>query len=126
MNHPDEIEAGIGLRRQLDRNLPLAELAFDFGRFIGHAITMVAKITPRLDKLRKRTAALKIGDPLDEATDIGCIINEKQFRKVCAYIDEGIQRKEGLLIFGGLPPKEGPLSEGYFAIPTVFADTAND
>jgi len=87
---------------------------------------MVAKITPRLDKLRKRTAALKIGDPLDEATDIGCIINEKQFRKVCAYIDEGIQRKEGLLIFGGLPPKEGPLSEGYFAIPTVFADTSND
>jgi acyl-CoA reductase-like NAD-dependent aldehyde dehydrogenase len=30
------------------------------------------------------------------------------------------------LIFGGLPPKEGPLSEGYFAIPTVFADTSND
>src|ERR1700724_1166840 len=49
-----------------------------------------------LDKLRSRTAARKIGDPLDEATDIGCIINEKQFRKVCAYIDEGIQRKEGL------------------------------
>jgi acyl-CoA reductase-like NAD-dependent aldehyde dehydrogenase len=66
-----------------------------------------------LDELRSRTAALKIGDPLDEATDIGCIINEKQFRKVCAFIEEGIQRKEGLLIFGGLPPKEGPLSEGY-------------
>jgi acyl-CoA reductase-like NAD-dependent aldehyde dehydrogenase len=79
-----------------------------------------------LDKLRSRMAALKIGDPLDEATDIGCIINEKQFRKVCAYIDEGIQRKEMLLIFGGLPPKEGPLSEGYFAIPTAFADTSND
>jgi acyl-CoA reductase-like NAD-dependent aldehyde dehydrogenase len=79
-----------------------------------------------LDKLRKRTAELKIGDPLDEATDIGCIINEKQFRKVCAYIDEGIQRKEGLLVFGGLPPKEGPLNEGYFAIPTVFADASND
>jgi hypothetical protein len=30
------------------------------------------------------------------------------------------------LVFGGLPPKEGPLSEGYFAIPTVFADTSND
>ena len=64
---------------------------------------------------------MKIGDPLDEATDIGCIINEKQFNKVCAYIDEGIQRKEGLLIFG-----EGPLSEGCFAIPTMFADTSND
>ena len=27
----------------------------------------------------KKTTALKIGDPLDEATDIGAIINEKQF-----------------------------------------------
>ena len=79
-----------------------------------------------LDKLRSRTAALRIGDPLDEATDIGCIINEKQFRKICAYIDEGMQRKEGRLVFGGLPPKDGPLSEGYFTIPTVFADASND
>ncbi len=30
------------------------------------------------------------------------------------------------LVFGGLPPKTGPLSEGYFAIPTVFADPSND
>ena len=30
------------------------------------------------------------------------------------------------LVFGGLPPKTGPLSEGYFAIPTVFADASND
>src|SRR5215472_1664011 len=62
-----------------------------------------------LDKLRSRTAALKIGDPLDEATDIGCIINEKQFRKICAYIDEGIRRKDARLVFGGLPPTEGSL-----------------
>jgi acyl-CoA reductase-like NAD-dependent aldehyde dehydrogenase len=79
-----------------------------------------------LDKLRHRTALLKLGDPLEEATDIGSIINEKQFRKVCAYIEEGLQRKEAQQIFGGLPPKEGPLSEGYFAIPTLFADASND
>jgi acyl-CoA reductase-like NAD-dependent aldehyde dehydrogenase len=79
-----------------------------------------------LDKLTRKTTALKLGDPLDEATDIGCIINEKQFRKVCSYVDEGLQRKDARLVFGGLPPKEGPLSKGYFAIPTVFADTSND
>ena len=27
---------------------------------------------------------------------------------------------------GGLPPKEGPLAKGYFAIPTIFADGSND
>jgi acyl-CoA reductase-like NAD-dependent aldehyde dehydrogenase len=75
-----------------------------------------------LDKLTTKVQAFK----LDEATDIGSIINEKQFRKVCGYVDEGMQRKDARLVFGGLPPKDGPLSEGYFALPTVFADTSND
>jgi betaine-aldehyde dehydrogenase len=79
-----------------------------------------------LDKLRVKTQALKLGDPMDETSDIGAIINEKQFRKVCGYVDDGLNRKDARLVFGGLPPKEGPLSEGYFAIPTVFADTSND
>jgi betaine-aldehyde dehydrogenase len=78
-----------------------------------------------LEKLRTRTEALKLGDPLDEATDIGSIINNKQFTKVCGYVEEGLKRKEARLVFGGLPPQEGPLSEGYFAIPTVFADSWN-
>ncbi len=79
-----------------------------------------------LDKLRVKTQALKLGDPLDEATDIGAIINEKQFRKVCSYVEEGLKRREARLVFGGLPPKEGPLSNGYLAVPTVFADNSND
>jgi betaine-aldehyde dehydrogenase len=79
-----------------------------------------------LGKLKKKAEALKIGDPLDEATDMGSIINNKQFTKVCGYIDDGLKRKDATLVFGGLPPKEGPLSEGYFAIPTVFADSSND
>jgi acyl-CoA reductase-like NAD-dependent aldehyde dehydrogenase len=79
-----------------------------------------------LAKLTAKTQALKLGDPLDETSDIGCIINEKQFRKVCGYVDEGLKRQDARLVFGGMPPQEGPLSEGYFAIPTVFADTSND
>jgi acyl-CoA reductase-like NAD-dependent aldehyde dehydrogenase len=79
-----------------------------------------------LDKLRTKTQVLRLGDPLDEQTDIGAIINDKQFRKVCGYVDEGLKRKDARLVFGGLPPKDGPLSEGYFALPTVFADTSND
>jgi betaine-aldehyde dehydrogenase len=79
-----------------------------------------------LGKLEKKTSALRIGDPLDETTDIGTIINNKQFTKVCKYVDEGLKRSDAKLVFGGLPPKSGPLSEGYFAIPTVFADRSND
>ena len=79
-----------------------------------------------LDKLVARTEGLAIGDPLDEATDIGSIINARQFEKVCGYVQDGLDRKEARLVMGGLPPKEGPLARGYFARPTVFADTSND
>ena len=65
-----------------------------------------------LGKLEKKTTALRIGDPLDEKTDIGTIINNKQFTKVCRYVDEGLKRSDAKLVFGGLPPKTGPLERG--------------
>ena len=79
-----------------------------------------------LDALGRKVKALKLGDPLDESSDIGTIINDKQFTKVCGYVDEGLKRREARVVIGGLPPKEGPLSEGYYAIPTIFANVAND
>jgi betaine-aldehyde dehydrogenase len=79
-----------------------------------------------LDKLTGRVTALKLGDPLDESTDMGTIINEKQFRKVCGYIEEGLGRNDARLVTGGLPPAEGPLSRGWFTVPTIFADVDNE
>ena len=79
-----------------------------------------------LEKLVRKTEVLRLGDPLDESSDIGTIINEKQFRKVCAYVDEGLKHPQARRVMGGLPPTSGPLSEGYFALPTVFADVSND
>jgi len=79
-----------------------------------------------LDKLVRKTEVLRMGDPLDESSDIGTIINEKQFRKVCAYVDEGLRHPRARRIMGGLPPTSGPLSEGYFALPTIFADVSNE
>ncbi len=79
-----------------------------------------------LDGLGRKVKALKIGDPLDETSDIGTIINEKQFKKVCGYVEDGLKQRAGRVVIGGLPPKEGPLSEGYYAIPTIFANAAND
>ncbi|HZD88823.1 MAG TPA: aldehyde dehydrogenase family protein [Pseudolabrys sp.] len=79
-----------------------------------------------LDALTKKVEKLKLGDPLDEATDIGTVINEKQFKRVCGYVDEGLKRKDARAVMGGLPPTTGPLSEGYYTIPTIFADASND
>lgn len=79
-----------------------------------------------LDKLAARTASLKVGDPLAEETDVGALINEKQFRKVCNYISEGMNEAGSRLVMGGLPPAEGPLSKGFFLTPTAFAQGRND
>jgi betaine-aldehyde dehydrogenase len=79
-----------------------------------------------LGKLAEKTQKLRIGDPLQESSDIGAIINAKQFNKVCGYVEEGMKQPGAKLLFGGLPPKTGPLSQGYYAIPTVFANAAND
>lgn len=78
-----------------------------------------------LGKLAGKLEKFTIGDPLDEATDIGAIINEKQFQKVCGYVEEGLQEKGAELLLGGLPPKDGPLAQGYFALPTIFAHADN-
>ncbi len=79
-----------------------------------------------MDRLIKKLSALKIGDPLDEATDMGAIINRVQFEKVCAYVKDGLEQKESRLLMGGLPPQEGPLAEGYFMEPTIFTHIKNE
>jgi len=79
-----------------------------------------------LTKLAAKLTTLKIGDPVDEATDMGAIINRKQFDRVCSYIEDGLRQKDARLVLGGLPPTAGPLAQGYFVQPTVFAEVRND
>src|SRR5262249_53470471 len=79
-----------------------------------------------LNKLVAKLSALKVGDPLDERTDMGSLINRKQFDRVCSYIKDGLDQPSARVLIGGLPPSDGPLAEGYFVTPTVFADVRND
>ncbi len=78
-----------------------------------------------IDKLATKAEALKLGDPLDEATDMGAIINKKQFDRVCDYIEEGMSLADAHLVTGGMPDTEGPLSKGYYSRPTIFAEADN-
>jgi betaine-aldehyde dehydrogenase len=79
-----------------------------------------------LDKLAAKLKLLKIGDPSDESTDMGAIINRRQFDRVCSYIEDGLGQRDARVVLGGLPPTTGPLALGYFVQPTVFADVRND
>ena len=72
-----------------------------------------------MKKLSARLLALKVGDPLDDATDIGTLSTRQQFERVCSFLEDGIAQGARAIV-GGLPPKEGPLSSGYYALPTVL------
>ena len=115
----------------MQRRIAIELIEDHFGRSVAlklnndpHAQTVafVANVRDAFNAL----LAHQIGDPLDEASDIGSIINNKQYTKVCKYVQDGLDRSDAKLVFGGLPPKTGPLSEGYFTMPTVFADRSND
>ncbi|TQC45389.1 aldehyde dehydrogenase family protein [Rhodococcus sp. WS4] len=79
-----------------------------------------------VDKVTTNLTKLKVGDPLDEESDIGAIVNKKQFDRVCGYIDDGLQHSNTDAAVGGLPPTAGPLSEGYYVEPTVIVGVEND
>ena len=83
------------------------------------------RLLPRQAR-RRRPTTLKIGDPLDEATDIGAIINEKQFNKVCGYVEDGLKQPDARLVFGGLPPKTGPLARATSPSRRCSPTRAND
>jgi aminomuconate-semialdehyde/2-hydroxymuconate-6-semialdehyde dehydrogenase len=69
-----------------------------------------------------KARALRIGDPLDAATDQGALVSAAQLEKSRYYVD--LARQEGgTLLCGGGAPKELPARcrEGYFFEPTVIS-----
>ena len=74
-----------------------------------------------LDKFVERVKALRVGDGLDTATDMGPCINERQLETVMKYVEIG--KGEGArLATGGQRLTGGPYARGWFHEPTVFAD----
>ncbi|RYX88271.1 MAG: aldehyde dehydrogenase family protein, partial [Bradyrhizobiaceae bacterium] len=67
-------------------------------------------------KLAARVRALKIGHPLDPATEVGPLIHERHHAKVCSYFD--IARQDGATIAVGGRPHDGP-GGGHYVQPTL-------
>ncbi|HNM95910.1 MAG TPA: aldehyde dehydrogenase [Mycobacterium sp.] len=65
---------------------------------------------------------LKVGDPLDPATDIGPLVSARQRERVLGYIEAG-RNSDAKLVVGGSVPADQP--RGWFVAPTVFADVHN-
>ena len=71
------------------------------------------------------TRKLKVGDPADDATEIGTLVSQKQRERVMDYISVG--RDEGAeIVVGGSPPDDAALADGAYLMPTVFDNVTND
>lgn len=68
---------------------------------------------------------LKLGNPLDPATDVGPVISKKQKETILSYIESG--KQEGAtLICGGKEVTVPGCEQGHFIEPTIFTNVTND
>ncbi|MEE2855677.1 MAG: aldehyde dehydrogenase [Actinomycetota bacterium] len=75
-----------------------------------------------VDALADMMSALNVGDPADDATDIGPLVAQRQQRRVQDYIKSG--RSEGArVVLGG---EQSPSERGWYVQPTLFTDATND
>lgn len=75
-----------------------------------------------LGKICDVAAQMKIGDPLDESTQIGALIDKAQLGRVLGYIEQG-QSEGARLVAGGRQVLAS--SGGYFVEPTIFDQVTN-
>jgi len=72
-------------------------------------------------KLVERVGKLKVGHPLDPATEIGPLVHNRHFEKVVSYF--GIAEEDGATIAAGGKAVEGA---GNYVQPTLFTGAKND
>ncbi|HYV09267.1 MAG TPA: aldehyde dehydrogenase family protein [Thermoplasmata archaeon] len=73
-----------------------------------------------VDELVARAEKLRVGNPIDEGTDMGPVASPDQEKKVLGYIEIG--KKEGdKLLTGGKKLTGGAYDRGFYIAPTVFA-----
>jgi acyl-CoA reductase-like NAD-dependent aldehyde dehydrogenase len=76
-----------------------------------------------LDRFVARVRALRVGDGLDDKTEMGPSISRGQLETVMSYVQVG-QKEGARLVAGGHPLTSGPCKDGFFHEPTIFCDVA--
>src|SRR6266404_2933091 len=113
-----------------DANLDLAIEGALWGSFgtTGQRCTATSRIIVQkgvyrefVDRLADRARKLRVGNGLDETTDMGPAINERQLLSDLEYVEIG--KAEGAkLICGGNRLDKSDYQYGFFMEPTIFSD----
>jgi len=77
-----------------------------------------------IERLAGIVRAVRIGDGLDPATQLGPLVSRQQQAEVFRYIEVG--KQDGTLVVGGGAPEDLNLDAGNFVLPTIFSDLSND
>jgi len=71
-----------------------------------------------VDALIEKAKAIRLGDGLQDTTDMGPLVNQKALDKVAGYMD--VARQEGVNIVAG--GQRADMPKGFFFEPTLFDD----
>jgi betaine-aldehyde dehydrogenase len=77
-----------------------------------------------VDAVGVAVGALKVGDPLDEATQIGPLVAKRQQERVFGFFEAGKAAGATAVVGGNGKPEH--LDKGWYVEPTVFRDVSND
>jgi aldehyde dehydrogenase (NAD+) len=110
-----------------DANLPAAVNGSAFAIFhnqgqaciAGSRLILHEKIADAfLDKFLALACSIRLGNPLDPATEMGPLTSQQHRDRVLAYVK--VAREEGgELLLGGKPPESRELAKGCYVEPTV-------
>lgn len=69
---------------------------------------------------------LKIGDPLNNSTDVGAVVSEAHMEKILSYIKLAKEEGGRILAGGNKVKPKGRCSNGYFVEPTIIENLPHD
>jgi acyl-CoA reductase-like NAD-dependent aldehyde dehydrogenase len=75
-----------------------------------------------VDALADMMSGLQVGDPADEATDVGPLVAQRQQQRVQGYIRAGVDEGARMVLGGADKPRD----RGWYVQPTLFADATNE
>ncbi|MGH8846796.1 MAG: aldehyde dehydrogenase family protein, partial [Polaromonas sp.] len=73
-----------------------------------------------MERVLKRVAAIKMGNPLDTDTMMGAQASKEQLTKIMSYLELGRQEGAEVLIGGAQAQMGAELDGGYYVQPTLF------
>ena len=77
-----------------------------------------------VERLAEKANSIKMGDPLDEETEMGPVAFKEQLDKILGYVETG-QEEGAEIVAGGKQPEDPELQDGFFIEPTILTNVDN-